>query len=349
MSERCDHADGDCLTECHCGRGDYCTRTYTSCYDCFLDRRSHYSTCITCGQRWHSPEYDTCYQCRPSGRDEAAANLRLEILARDQFACRYCGAAEGDMQTDPRLVRAACPPWCFTEHRHRFRCTDLCRKRHRHRTADDPGTCPDGCQAPHVHLTRDDDGIRPVRLHIDHIQPCAEGGNADPWNLQVLCGVCNIAKGRDWLPGSRHWHARRQIMAAYLTYLRPYLSSEQAGCLDADAEADGLTVTAARALTASQYKAQDRPPRRQQPAFPHRCADCAAQMPGGPQPGCTPDGWCTCLCDGCKARGHGELVPAHSSVPATEGGAAQKGTTSMTASPEEARDISGGHSPGDYS
>jgi 5-methylcytosine-specific restriction endonuclease McrA len=32
-------------------------------------------------------------------------------------------------------------------------------------------------------------------LHIDHIIPVVEGGDNAPWNLQPLCGPCNLSKG----------------------------------------------------------------------------------------------------------------------------------------------------------
>jgi hypothetical protein len=244
-------ADG-CLEECECGRGTYCADEYSSCYLCFLDRRADLIACIFC-DKWHSPEFDTCYECRPQGRDEAAQDLKRVILARDSFRCRYCSTGEGDPQLDPRLVRPKCPPSCATEHNHRWPCKPDCGKRHRCRTAEDPRTCKPGCYAEHNHLIKDDDGIRPARLHIDHIRPCAKDGTADPWNLQILCGVCNIAKGSDWIPGSRHDRARRLVMAAYLTYLWPFLDAGQQEDLSCDAHFDGLTYAEAAELVKADY------------------------------------------------------------------------------------------------
>jgi 5-methylcytosine-specific restriction endonuclease McrA len=248
----CDCDDDAPMRECECGREDYCAACYRSCYWCYRERADRYVTCIWCGA-WHSPAFDTCWDCRSGPRDEPPGDLRLVILGRDGFRCRYCGAAEGDEQYDPRLERPACPPYCDAEHSHRWPCPRGCEREHRHRKPGDDRTCPPGCYQPHQHLARDDDGIRPARLHIDHVLPCAKGGTADPWNLQVLCGVCNIAKGADWAPGSRHHNARRLLIAAYMTYLNDWLDDDQRDDLNADAAAEELTIDGARALIAADY------------------------------------------------------------------------------------------------
>jgi 5-methylcytosine-specific restriction endonuclease McrA len=223
--ERCG-SSCECYGLCDCGRGWYSSHDYSSCYECFLDRRADYMQCLYCG-RWHSPEFDTCFACRPQGRDEAARDIRLVIFARDSFKCRYCDAMEGDLQTDPRLIRPACAPSCAAIHQHRRPCRARCRAKHSHRDQDDPVNCGDDCCAIHDHRLKDDDGIRPVKLHIDHIMPCAKGGTAEPWNLQTLCGVCNISKGSDWWTGSRHHRARLVQMDAYATYLAAFLSDDE--------------------------------------------------------------------------------------------------------------------------
>lgn len=172
--------DEDCdpSSPCECGRGTFHSCEYRSCYECFLDRRSEYVGCIYC-DRWHAPQFDTCFKCRPQGRDEAARDLKLVILARDSFKCSYCSVVAGDLQLDQRIVK--------------------------------PG----------------DDGIRPAVLHVDHIKPCKSGGTVDPWNLQTLCGVCNVAKADEWWLGSRHHQRRREVMDAYATYLWSYLTPEE--------------------------------------------------------------------------------------------------------------------------
>jgi 5-methylcytosine-specific restriction endonuclease McrA len=148
----------DDYQECDCGRGYFDPDEYRSCYTCYLERRECYMSCIWCG-RWHSPKYNTCFQCRAESpeRDEAARDLRLDILIRDDFTCQNCGSR------------------------------------------DEP--------------------------QVDHIEPCAKGGSAVPWNLQVLCRECNKLKGAnyDW-----RWEQRRfRLMHLYFTFGWSLLSDEQ--------------------------------------------------------------------------------------------------------------------------
>lgn len=262
-------ADG-CLELCSCQREQFCTERYSSCYQCFLDRLAEYSSCVYCGQ-WHSPEFDTCFECRRQGRDEAAGALKIVILARDGFTCRYCGIREGEEQVDPRLIRPRCPPRCSVEHNHQRPCKPACGRRHGHRGPDDPRVCQPGCIKEHAHLAKDDDGVRAAKLHIDHIRPCSKDGTADPWNLQVLCGVCNIAKGNDWWAGSRHHASRRLTMAAYLTYLWGHLTADQQEDLACDAKFEGLTYAQAVQLVTGDYIQRVRRCRRRPP-------------PGAPEP-----------------------------------------------------------------
>ncbi len=152
--------------ECDCGRGCFDPDEYSSCYECYRERRESYVSCIWCG-RWHSPKYNTCFQCRSESpeRDEAGRNLRLDILIRDGFMCQNCGSA------------------------------------------DQP--------------------------QVDHIEPCAKGGTAVPWNLQVLCRECNRVKGAlyDW-----RWEQRRfRLMHLYFTFGWSSLDAEQRAWLVDDA------------------------------------------------------------------------------------------------------------------
>jgi 5-methylcytosine-specific restriction endonuclease McrA len=154
--------------ECLCGRGYFNPEHYSACYTCYLERRECYLECIWCG-RWHSPEYSSCYRCRRADpyRDEAARDLRLDILIRDDFTCRDCGSH--DMP------------------------------------------------------------------QVDHIKPCAEGGQAKPWNLQVLCRACNLDKGRYWQPGS-HWDDTRvELMHLYFTFGWSLLDGDERTQLVSDA------------------------------------------------------------------------------------------------------------------
>lgn len=78
--------------DCGCGRGTYNPHVYRSCYQCYLDRCEGMLSCIFCG-RWHSEEFDTCFQCRAiTNRDEAAQSIRTYIEWRDGYRCRNCGA-----------------------------------------------------------------------------------------------------------------------------------------------------------------------------------------------------------------------------------------------------------------
>jgi 5-methylcytosine-specific restriction endonuclease McrA len=159
----------DDYEECDCGRDWYDPTEYSSCYECYLERRENYLSCIFCG-RWHSPRYDTCYQCRIESpeRENAGRDLRLDILIRDGFLCQQCGSG------------------------------------------DQP--------------------------QVDHIEPCAQGGSAVPWNLRVLCRDSNQVKGAlyDW-----RWEQRRfRLMHLYLTFGWSLLSEEQRDKLVEEAELD---------------------------------------------------------------------------------------------------------------
>jgi hypothetical protein len=90
-------------------------------------------------------------------------------------------------------------------------------------------------------------------LHVDHVKPCLKGGTADPWNLQTLCSACNINKGREWGKATRHYRARRHLIAAYLTYLWGYLGKGQQETLAREAHIEGITHRRAYALATQDY------------------------------------------------------------------------------------------------
>jgi 5-methylcytosine-specific restriction endonuclease McrA len=164
----------DDLKECSCGRDWYDPTEYSSCYECYLERRELYVSCIWCG-RWHSPKYNTCYRCRTESpeRDEAGRDLRVDILIRDEFMCQNCGSG------------------------------------------DQP--------------------------QVDHIEPCAKGGLALPWNLQVLCRDCNKAKGAeyDW-----RWEQRAiRLMHLYFTFGWRFLDDQHRAKLVEHARAYGDEFT----------------------------------------------------------------------------------------------------------
>jgi 5-methylcytosine-specific restriction endonuclease McrA len=71
-------------------------------------------------------------------------------------------------------------------------------------------------------------------LQVDHIEPCAQGGTANPWNLQVLCRQCNHDKGSeyDW-----HWEERRiDLMHLYFTFGWSMLNDDERSELVLDAK-----------------------------------------------------------------------------------------------------------------
>jgi 5-methylcytosine-specific restriction endonuclease McrA len=157
---------------CSCGEGYYDNNQYSSCYQCYLERRADYLSCIYCG-RWHSPAYTMCFRCAgsPSGREErqeAARDLRQMVLTRDGFECYDCGG-----------------------------------------TSD---------------------------LQVDHVKPCAKGGNARPWNLLTRCLTCNQLKAATWYRGCVYEADREMLLRAYFTYLRAYLTQEERVALRKEVE-----------------------------------------------------------------------------------------------------------------
>jgi hypothetical protein len=69
---------------------------------------------------------------------------------------------------------------------------------------------------------------------VDHVKPCAWGGNARPWNLQALCGPCNRWKSSIWWAGCIWDEIRREQMADYFFALRGFLTDEERAALRAD-------------------------------------------------------------------------------------------------------------------
>lgn len=63
-------------------------------------------------------------------------------------------------------------------------------------------------------------------LQVDHIVPCAKGGTADEWNLRVLCGDCNRAKGANWHVGCIYEDVRTQLCRWYRLIAPTYFTPE---------------------------------------------------------------------------------------------------------------------------
>ena len=176
---------------CECGRGNYDDAHYHSCYECYLDRRDGYVSCIFCG-RWHSDTFDCCFKCRPGakGRDDAAAALRLLITQRDDFTCRDCGARIGDMQWNTAIGEYV-----------------------------------------------------PATMQVDHIVPCAKGGTADEWNLQLLCALCNRRKAASWWVGCPYEETRTHLARLYFLIGPTYFTPEAAELFRAEVEGWRATRT----------------------------------------------------------------------------------------------------------
>lgn len=60
--------------------------------------------CQVCHDRWHSAEYETCYDCRPNwlffDRREFTQDQRMEIFERDDYKCAKCGTRDEFLQID---------------------------------------------------------------------------------------------------------------------------------------------------------------------------------------------------------------------------------------------------------
>lgn len=177
--------------DCECGRGKYDDDHYHSCYECYLDRREGYLSCIFCG-RWHAQAFDCCFKCRPGsqGRDEAAWALRLLITQRDDFTCRACGVRVGDLQWSAAV-------------------------------------------GDHV----------PAAMQVDHIVPCAKGGTADEWNLQLLCALCNRRKADAWWVGCPFEPVRTRLVRLYFLIAPGYFDDETGVRFREDVEAWRATGT----------------------------------------------------------------------------------------------------------
>lgn len=61
-----------------------------------------------------------------------------------------------------------------------------------------------------------------VTIQIDHIVPCASGGDATEWNLQTLCSQCNRVKGSVWFAGCRYEVVKTRLVEAYWLTARTY-------------------------------------------------------------------------------------------------------------------------------
>jgi len=77
-------------------------------------------------------------------------------------------------------------------------------------------------------------GERDEYLQVDHIMPCACGGEADVWNGQVLCSTCNGKKAANW--SHTRWPKKRnELIHFYLTFGWSWLNYKERNLLVAEA------------------------------------------------------------------------------------------------------------------
>lgn len=70
---------------------------YSLCYGCTQERKAadllngSLVRCVFCGTP-HGTAFSTCFTCRKNGHGDLGSDLQVEIMARDGYACRVCGA-----------------------------------------------------------------------------------------------------------------------------------------------------------------------------------------------------------------------------------------------------------------
>jgi 5-methylcytosine-specific restriction endonuclease McrA len=147
--------------------------------------------CQRCDRAMHDPEYPTCFGCF------------LERVAH-YVPCLLCGrrhAPEYPTCYACRVLRGSDR-------------ADAAQRLRRHVLARDDFTC-NAC------------GWRSVpEMQVDHLKPCAAGGDARPWNLIALCGPCNREKGDRWEPGGWWDRLRARLLADYFLTLHVHLEPD---------------------------------------------------------------------------------------------------------------------------
>ena len=100
--------------ECRCGRGWFDPSEYNTCYACCLERQESYVACIFwVGGIRRSTTPATGVAPAPPEHDRAGRDLRLDILIRDDFACRDCGSRQQPEidHIKPCLEGGKATPW----------------------------------------------------------------------------------------------------------------------------------------------------------------------------------------------------------------------------------------------
>jgi hypothetical protein len=147
--------------------------------------------CPECDRHPYDPtRYDSCYWC---------------YVARqvDAIHCLLCGAPH-----DPTYAT------CFKcRHSRGAARLNAARELRRHVLARDHYTCV-AC------------GTRDPEMQVDHVRPCAKGGEAHPWNLLALCRLCNAEKGIEWAPGDYWDTVGFSLLSDYFLTLRAHLDVE---------------------------------------------------------------------------------------------------------------------------
>ena len=174
--KRADVAYGEC-EDC----GDFCT------LQCGCGR-GHFPSC----------KYSSCYICYLDRR-------------ADLVTCILCGSRWHDPLFDTCYS-------CSPHSQGRDDAAKALRQLIFHRDGHVCASC--GIKAGEMKLDprlvrASDDGWRPAAMHVDHIIPCRHGGRADEWNLQILCMVCNIAKGARWYQGCPYEAVRDRMAFRY--------------------------------------------------------------------------------------------------------------------------------------
>lgn len=83
----------------------------------------------------------------------------------------------------------------------------------------------------------------PATMQVDHIVPCSKGGNAEEWNLQLLCALCNRRKADAWWVGCRDEQTKTHLVNLYYLLAPTYFNAETEKRFRAEVDLWRLTDT----------------------------------------------------------------------------------------------------------